>query len=327
MAPFFKFWTAISVLYPFCFAAPAKPPGTSCTWIASTHPREPIRLSGESSWPRYPTCGGDRSVHGIPNSSPEPVAVGDDQGEDSIPALYPQADTAERDRRLGRGGDGENGPALIISTPKMSTLRGGPRCRAPDLAVANGLRSPTPRTLEGLQSGVIDGLRSPTPETAEGLRVDMGLGFRSNLRPDKTSDADGDGGVGLDLGLSFPGSRRTDRIADPATGPVVVNYDDMFGDKTAMVNTEAEGGAGGLDVHHTDSGGIQIICQGISVCNPVTIVNGKGGKRIDLAKWGKAVEMSQVKDAKEKSRWRFPFRSRHPSSCQCPGKRASVDNV
>ena len=96
-----------------------------------------------------------------------------------------------------------------------------------------------------------------------------------------------------------------------------MNHDDMFGGTVTITATEAEDGAGGLDVHHTDSGGIHIICKGISVCNPVTIVNGKGGKKIDFAKVQKAAAKSREKAAK-KSRWRFPSRFRHSSSsCQC----------
>jgi hypothetical protein len=131
-------------------------------------------------------------------------------------------------------------------------------------------------------------------------------------------------GVDLASGLGLLdklGSGRQTGATDLTAGPVVVNHDDMFGGTVTITATEAEDGAGGLDVHHTDSGGIHIICKGISVCNPVTIVNGKGGRRIDLAKLEKAAAKSREKDAKKdakKSRWRFPSRFRHSSnSCQC----------
>ncbi|KAH6845327.1 hypothetical protein B0I37DRAFT_355808 [Chaetomium sp. MPI-CAGE-AT-0009] len=143
-----------------------------------------------------------------------------------------------------------------------------------------------------------------------------GCGLRSNGLGANSLLGIDDGGLGTD------GDLAADRLsADPAAGPVVVNYDDMFGGMVTITATEAEDGAGGLEVQHTESGGIHITCKGISVCNPVTIINGKGGRRINLAKLEKAVEKArkkaQKKEAKKKKkgRWRFRSRFRSPSRC------------
>ncbi|KAK3301022.1 uncharacterized protein B0H64DRAFT_438134 [Chaetomium fimeti] len=135
-------------------------------------------------------------------------------------------------------------------------------------------------------------------------------------------------------GSGRPSNLGSGRVGiDPASGqapPVIINHDEMFGGTVSITATEAEDGAGGLAVQHsTESGGIHITCKGISVCNPVTIINGNGGRRFKLSKLEKAEEKRRKKEAKEKGRWRFgsrfPSRFRYP--CQCQHSDGDINNV
>jgi hypothetical protein len=273
----------------------------------------------------------------------------------SVPSVgSAPADTAADDARVPDGAGGVEPRFANTGSGTFATSTAGDDARAPDGGASAGLR------LVHDKQGDFGVVRFARSAPGPGLRVDLAARARDSARvglgnvgpsgtmasvrtaePGKVihvpagaatsasnAPIDDHGwrvdGVELASGLGLLdklGPGRQTGATDLTAGSVVVNHDDMFGGTVTITATEVEDGAGGLDVHHTDSGGIHIICKGISVCNPVTIVNGKGGRRIDLAKLEKAAAKSREKDAKKdakKSRWRFPSQFRHSSnSCQC----------
>ncbi|KAK4043702.1 hypothetical protein C8A01DRAFT_32231 [Parachaetomium inaequale] len=86
---------------------------------------------------------------------------------------------------------------------------------------------------------------------------------------------------------------------DPA--PVIINQADMFPDADTDADaddTTTQVGGGPQVQYNEPSGAINITCKGISVCNPVTIINEKGGKRIKLEKLDKAAAKGRKKAGK-----------------------------
>jgi Na+-transporting NADH:ubiquinone oxidoreductase subunit NqrF len=57
-------------------------------------------------------------------------------------------------------------------------------------------------------------------------------------------------------------------------------------------------GGGPVVQYNESSGAINITCKGISVCNPVTIINEKGGKKVKLDKLDKAAAKGRKKAGK-----------------------------
>jgi hypothetical protein len=63
-------------------------------------------------------------------------------------------------------------------------------------------------------------------------------------------------------------------------GAVIVNHGSMSGDKEDHNGDESPKGE--LHVTSDEHGFTNITCKGISVCNPVTVISGKDGKKIKL---------------------------------------------
>ncbi|KAK4252239.1 hypothetical protein C7999DRAFT_26961 [Corynascus novoguineensis] len=111
------------------------------------------------------------------------------------------------------------------------------------------------------------------------------------------------------------------KTASKALEPVIINYDDMFpdcqsqgelpqrkqgdGTEDGQVNL-ADGHGNGPQVQYSERGNggtsFNIICKGISVCNPVTIVNDRGGRRRKLDKLDKAAAKRRKKVEKQRHR-------------------------
>ena len=76
-------------------------------------------------------------------------------------------------------------------------------------------------------------------------------------------------------------NKRPHPMAIPP-GAVIVNPGSVSGDKDG--HSDGESPKGELQVTSDDHGFINITCKGISVCNPVTVISTKDGKKIKLDK-------------------------------------------
>ncbi|KAL2166803.1 hypothetical protein VTG60DRAFT_2120 [Thermothelomyces hinnuleus] len=96
--------------------------------------------------------------------------------------------------------------------------------------------------------------------------------------------------------------------------PVVINHDAMFPDRAPSVqgwsntgdNADDDGGSGGSGGSGSGNTHFNITCKGISVCNPVTVVNGRGrgggSRRIRLGRFGRAGAAWRRKKAEKQQR-------------------------
>ncbi|KAL2199894.1 hypothetical protein P885DRAFT_58089 [Corynascus similis CBS 632.67] len=111
------------------------------------------------------------------------------------------------------------------------------------------------------------------------------------------------------------------KTASKALKPVIINYDDMFpdcqsqgelpqrqqgdGTEDGQVNW-ADGHGNGPQVQYSERGDggtiFNITCKGISVCNPVTIVNDRSSRRLQLDKLDKAAAKRRKKMKKQRHR-------------------------
>lgn len=82
-----------------------------------------------------------------------------------------------------------------------------------------------------------------------------------------------------------------------ANGAVIVNHGTLpQNDNHPQGQRQGEEQIGGLEVvTNSETGFTNITCKGISVCNPVTVINEKGGKKIKPGKLDKAAEKAKKK--------------------------------
>jgi hypothetical protein len=84
-------------------------------------------------------------------------------------------------------------------------------------------------------------------------------------------------------------------------GAVIVNPGSVSGDKPD--HSDGESPKGELQVTSDEHGFINITCKGISVCNPVTVISTKDGKKIKLDKLDKLDKADRKKNKNKFKDW------------------------